>query len=398
MATSALKSSLISLKRRKRNLVHELAVEVIRNANRDRPADRLLKKALAGDDRLRPDQRRAAAEMVFAFYRWQGLMDRKLPLLSRIREARAREQDFLATPDRISDEDLRRVLPEWSFEHIDFSRAWLSYIQRPAALWLRAQRGCESHLSKQLEHVRQAGRGFWAQAFRYFGDADLFQTDLFQKGGFEIQDISSQAVGCACDPQPGQRWWDMCAGEGGKTLVLADQMQGKGCVWATDRATWRLQRLKMRAKRANIFNCQASSWELGQKSPHRLPFDGVLVDAPCSGLGTWQRNPHARWTVTEEDVDALAQVQARLLDQAATAVAPGGRLVYSVCTLTRRETDEVVETFQKAHPEFEPLSLKGMDLPEYVSPTVRLSAASLRILPHEWKSQGMFIMRWRKRS
>src|SRR5205823_5977071 len=126
------------------------------------------------------------------------------------------------------------------------------------------------------------------EALVYEGETDLFRTPEFHAGEFEIQDLSSQAVGWLCDPKPGETWWDACAGEGGKLLHLSDLMQNKGLIWASDRAAWRLQKLKRRTARAKVFNYRAALWDGGAKLPTKTKFDGVLVDAPCSGLGTWR--------------------------------------------------------------------------------------------------------------
>src|SRR5690606_4499564 len=140
-------------------------------------------------------------------------------------------------------------------------------------------------------------------------------------------------------------WWDACAGEGGKTLHLADQMENRGMIWATDRAQWRLDKLKRRAARAKVYNYRSKHWVNPSHLPLRARVDGLLVDAPCSGLGTWGRNPHMRWTVSGKDVAELAAVQANLLSVVAGSVKPGGRLIYSVCTLSHAETEKVADGF-----------------------------------------------------
>src|SRR5205814_8236813 len=189
----------------------------------------------------------------------------------------------------------------------------------------------------------------------YRGDTDLFRTPEFHGGAFELQDVNSQAVSLICAPSAGQTWWDACAGEGGKTLHLCDLMGNKGLVWASDRAEWRLQKLKRRAARARLFNYRTRLWDGGPNLPVKTKFDGVLMDAPCSGIGTWQRNPHARWTSVARDVHELSAVQKDLLLYAAAAVKPGGKLIYSVCTLARAETTEVAAGFETASSGFERL-------------------------------------------
>ena len=207
-------------------------------------------------------------------------------------------------------------------------------------------------MAEKLGDCRILGAGSLGDTLEYVGRSDLFRTEAFHAGAFELQDINSQAVGFICNPRPGEKWWDACAGEGGKTLHLADLMENQGLLWASDRTPWRLTKLKRRAARARVFNYRATLWDGGPRLPTKTQFDGVLVDAPCSGIGTWQRNPHARWTITAQDVKELSEVQTRLLLNAAVGVKPGGRLVYAACTLTRSETMGVVAAFEERCPHF----------------------------------------------
>jgi 16S rRNA (cytosine967-C5)-methyltransferase len=133
-----------------------------------------------------------------------------------------------------------------------------------------------------------------------------------------------------------------------------------------------------------MFNYRTALWTGAGTAPFRTKCDGVLVDAPCSGVGTWQRNPHARWTTSTGDVRELARVQERLLDHAAGPVKPGGRLVYSVCTLTRSETSAVADAFEMSHPDFAPapLAIAGA------------AGARLMLRPEEIDGNGMFIAAW----
>jgi len=216
----------------------------------------------------------------------------------------------------------------------------------------------------------------------------LFRTPEFHAGEFEMQDLGSQAVGWACAAQPGETWWDACAGEGGKLLHLSVLMQNKGLIWASDRAAWRLQKLKRRAARARVFNYRAAPWDGGPKLPTRTKFDGVLVDAPCSGIGTWHRNPHARWTTTPQDLKELSDLQKQLLQHAAPALKPGGKLLYAACTLTRAETAGVVEWFTGRQPQFKALPLVN-PLKTDSSPTLLLY-----LWPQHSGGNGMFIAAW----
>jgi 16S rRNA (cytosine967-C5)-methyltransferase len=277
---------------------------------------------------------------------------------------------------------------------MDCPEPWLRSLQWEPRLWLRARPGRARPLANQLGQCKVPKGWLMRDVVEFLGTRDLFATEAFQGGAFELQDIGSQAVGALCAPQPGEVWWDTCAGEGGKTLHLADQMQGRGQVFASDKAEWRLAKLRQRAARAGVQNYQTAVWAGTAPLPFNVKFDGILVDAPCSGVGTWQRNPHARWTCRPQDVHELAQLQLQLLTHAAAALKPGGRLFYAVCTLTRAETSGVVRAFATACPEFEPLVL----------PPLRTDAAklaiqgqpSLTLWPQELGGNGMFVAAWRR--
>lgn len=167
-------------------------------------------------------------------------------------------------------------------------------------------------------------------------------------------------------------------------------MQNQGLIWATDRAAWRLARLKRRAARARVFNYRAAAWDGAARLPTKTKFDGVLVDAPCSGLGTWQRNPHARWTTTPEDIQELSRIQLDLLVHAAAAVKPGGKLIYAVCTLTFAETVEVAAAFQQRLPDWQPLSLINPFTPS------QPPAPQWCFWPQHHGGNGMFVAAWKK--
>jgi 16S rRNA (cytosine967-C5)-methyltransferase len=207
-----------------------------------------------------------------------------------------------------------------------------------------------------------------------------------------LQDISSQAVGLVCGPPPRQTSWDACAGEGGKLLDLSDLKRNQGLIWASDRAEWRLRRLKRRAARSKVFNYRTAIWDGGIKLPTKTKFDGVLVDAPCTGVGTWQRNPHARWTLLASDLDELKRVQSELLVNASKAVKTGGKLIYSVCSLARSETVAVVQAFLTSSSDFEPLAvtnpLNGTNVPDGI----------ISMRPQDYGGNGMFIACWIRRS
>jgi 16S rRNA (cytosine967-C5)-methyltransferase len=286
-----------------------------------------------------------------------------------------------------------KAVPAWTAEHLEVSDEWLRSLQRETKLWLRAKRGTAGDLADKLFGAEVSA--VLPDALLFAGEEDLFKTPEFHAGEFEIQDIASQVVGLLCDPKPGETWWDTCAGEGGKTLHLSDLMQNKGLLWASDRADWRLKKLKRRAGRAKVFNYRSVSWDGGAKLPTKTKFDGVLVDAPCSGIGTWQRNPQARWTTEPNDVRELSEIQKKLLANVAPSVKPGGRLIFSVCTLSRAETTEVVEDFNaKFTAEFEPMNLPVIS----GNQSLLTPAPAKAIWPQDLDGNGMFIAGWRRKS
>ncbi len=369
-----------------------IAIRVIGMAAGQTPADAALREAVRGKVGVSRAVSGEAARLVFTYFRWRGWLDRNARMTDQLAVARELARRFSSEPASFSNDELRRAVPDWVWDHVDLGTDWLRSLQTEPPLWLRARPGQAERLAAELGDA-SVPHSRVPEGVLYRGSADLFRTAAFHEGRFEVQDLSSQIISLIADPKPGESWWDACAGEGGKTLHLADLMQNKGLVWATDRAEWRLQRLRRRAARSGLFNIRWACWDAEAADAHppgRGAFDGVLVDAPCSGLGTWQRNPHARWTVMPSDVEELARLQGVLLRRAARGVKSGGRLYYAVCTLTDAETRGVVREFAAASPEFEPLAV----------PEVFRGGGSdtnqAWIHPHAWNSNGMFLAAFRR--
>ena len=382
------------------------------------PADAALRRYLYNAKRLGAREKRAVSRAVFGYFRWWRWLDPKASFQKQVEQSATLQERFSTDEKSIKPETLAaRAVPDWLREEMDPPTAYLRQLQREPALWLRARPDSAAHLAKELGNcelpqipdpgsspqnpeskiqnhsadstqnpklkTRNPALGAAAsEALRYTGTQDLFLTPAFHRGAFEIQDLASQLVGRACAPKPGETWWDACAGEGGKLLHLADLMGNKGVIWATDRSERRLQVSKRRAARAQLFNYRTAAWDGSVKLPTKTKFDGILVDAPCSGVGTWQRNPHARWSTALEDVRELAAAQRALLEHVAGSLKPKGRLIYSVCTLTRSETTDVADAFTTAHPELKPLPVFG--------------SPSTVLWPHELNANGMFIAAWQK--
>jgi 16S rRNA (cytosine967-C5)-methyltransferase len=355
------------------------AARILKLVQGGTPADQALRESLTQSRHFTaPVERREISRAVFAYFRWWRWLEPKDSPQKQLAAARELQARFDKNPASFKAEALAaRAVPDWLKDEMDpVPVEMLRQFQREPVLWIRTKFGSGESVAKRLGNCIASARS--PDAFQYTGSKDLYRTPEFQGGEFEIQDLASQFVGFACAPRPGETWWDACAGQGGKTMHLSDLMQNKGVIWASDRSERRLAKLKERAARAKVFNFRAAPWAGDAKLPTKARFDGVLVDAPCSGVGTWQRNPHARWTTTPKDVHELAAVQAGLLDHVAGSIKAGGRLVYSVCTLTRAETTAVAEAFTAAHPEFE------ADLTK-------------TLWPQEFNANGMFIATWKKR-
>ena len=176
--------------------------------------------------------------------------------------------------------------------------------------------------------------------------ANVFLTDAFKDGLFEVQDASSQLVAYFLDIKPGMRVVDTCAGAGGKTLHLASLMENKGQLIAMDLYESKLKQLKIRAKRNGAFNIEPRVIESTKtiKKLHKKA-DRVLIDAPCSGLGVLKRNPDSKWKLQPEFIDNICKVQAEVLENYSKIVKPGGKLVYATCSVLPSENQEQIKQF-----------------------------------------------------
>jgi len=190
---------------------------------------------------------------------------------------------------------------------------------------------------------------------------NAFGLSAFRDGLFEVMDEGSQIVADLVAPPPGGRVLDACAGAGGKTLALGAALAGKGRVLALDTDGKKLEELRRRARRAGLTNVQAKPVGAGAGDVAKAvsgSYDRVLVDAPCSGLGTLRRNPEARWRLRPADVDGFPARQVALMVSYAPLTAVGGRLIYATCTVNRRENEGVVERFLAERDDFVPVPVK----------------------------------------
>jgi len=366
----------------------QLAARIVEKSNDDTPADMVLRQTLFRRRGLSPADAAWVSRAVFSFFRWNRWSDPARPLEDRVQEAVGLADRFAEDPTSFSDEELlSNSLPDWIGNHLRPTPELVRALQAEPALWLR----CRPQFTEETGfRLRDVEPGPLPDSFRYFGQQDLYLDRGFQAGAYEIQDLASQAVGLVCNPRSQEVWWDACAGEGGKTLHLSALMGGKSLIWASDRAGWRLDRLRQRAGRAKCFNYRAVHWDGSEHPPTKTRFDGILLDAPCSGLGTWGRNPHSRWTTTARDVEELAAIQRQLLMNVADSLKPGGRLIYAVCTLSHAETTGVADAFTQERSDFDTLAVLNPFQPD--DPPV----TQLHLWPQDTGGNGMFVAAWKK--
>lgn len=362
-----------------------------------RAADQVLAAHWRSNRHFGSRDRRFFSAASFAFFRWKGWIDgisdlpvalaaacwldgetshpalslwAKLPValppnasLSEKAAALATWQGWERAPE------IKALFPAWSFDELasdgtpDFIERIATAFQRRPPLWLRCRTGQRDAVTTHL-----SAAGFSCHfdsrvenALRVDGTpgSDVLRPITHRLA--EVQDIASQAVGLACAPKSGERWWDVCAGAGGKSLQLLETLDGNGQLLCTDTRVVALDELAHRAQIAGFSSFTTrhvaedpAGWAFDDR------FDGILLDAPCSGIGTWSRAPDARWRTTPEQIQQHQQRQLALLRRAARHLKPGGRLIYAVCSLARSETTGVLEQFSAEFPTLRPAHTRAI--------------------------------------
>ena len=292
---------------------------------------------------------------------------------------------------------LSDLVPEWVADALPadfpFDR-FLADLRRRPPMWLRAQCDDPARLAEELTAAGlTVHRHERIPAALRVNDprVNLHTLESFRRGDFEVQDLASQCIGLVAAPRSGEQWLDACAGAGGKSLQLADLMKRRGTVVACDVRSYKLDDLRLRARRAGFPNIVTREWDgkpFHGKQAGR--FNGVLVDAPCSCSGVWRRNPDGRWTLPPEELTKTAELQQTILAAAAPAVRPGGVLVYATCSLFPVENGMVVEKFLAEHPEF---TLEPFANPLTGEPT----SGQLQIRSFDGDCDSMFVARMRRK-
>lgn len=274
---------------------------------------------------------------------------------SALRRLQGRSLEHASMPDAV-----RLEMPDWLLPHLSprFDDAELAALLVPAPLDLRVNllKATREQVRAALaaEGLEAALTPFSPWGLRIEGRKLVTTGPAFRAGLVEIQDEGSQLVAVLVGAAPGMRVADWCAGAGGKTLAMAMMMQNRGQLLACDVSAARLDGAVRRLRRAGVHNVERHLIEPGDKWAKRRggSFDRVLVDAPCTGTGTWRRNPDARLRLRESDLSELLPKQAAIMDQAGGLVRIGGRLVYATCSLLPEENEDQVSAFLTRHPGF----------------------------------------------
>ena len=323
------------------------------------------------------------------------------------------EFKWLADCDAATDEAFlaphRHNLPPWLAEALEAQLGddfWplVDSLQHTAGLDVRVNslQAKRADVQAELEKngIAVMPTPFSPWGLRMNAKPNLSKLTLFEKGVIEVQDEGSQLLALMLDAKRGEMVADFCAGAGGKTLALGAAMRNTGRLYAFDTSAHRLEAMKPRLARSGLSKIHpvAIAHERDDRIKRlRGKMDRVLVDAPCTGLGTLRRNPDLKWRQTPEAVAELTVKQAAILASAARLLKPGGRLVYATCSLLPAENEEIAQAFSAAHPNFKPLLVKDLLTDFEVSQPedlCTLDGLYLRLWPHRHGTDGFFAAAW----
>lgn len=326
------------------------------------PLDLFLNYYFRSNHSLGSKDRKWIGDLIYKATRWKGLIDHVAPKEAKIDEwlniARSlKPQDFLTTDTlplhvRLSIPKFFFTLLQQQFgNEVALNISKTSNQNAPVTGRVNTLKISRCELLKSLStRFEVHPTAFSPYGFFFTKRIPLQTTAEFQEGLFEIQDEGSQLMAELIDAGPGDHVLDYCAGAGGKTLAFAHKMKGKGQIYLYDIRKHALQRAKVRLKRAGVQNAQP--FQEGKKQQ----MDWILVDAPCSGTGTYRRNPDLKWKLTKKNLDELIALQKKIVQSALPFLKPGGKLVYVTCSLLREENEEQIMRFIKNLP----LELQGL--------------------------------------
>jgi 16S rRNA (cytosine967-C5)-methyltransferase len=305
---------------------------------------------------------------------------------------------------------LRHNLPDWLAQPLqqalgDEFDALAASLNEPAPLDLRVNilkaKRDEAQAALAAAGIDARPTPYSPWGLRVDGKPALNKLEVFTKGEVEVQDEGSQLLALLVSPKRGEMVVDFCAGAGGKTLALGAAMRNSGRLYAFDVSGHRLDALKPRLARSGLSNVYPA--QIAHERDDRIKrlagkIDRVLVDAPCSGLGTLRRNPDLKWRQSPAAIDELREKQGAILESAARLLKPGGRLVYATCSLLGSENEAIAQAFAAAHPDFQPVPAGQALERAQVNEAASLdNAGYLRLWPHRHHSDGFFAAVWEKR-
>jgi len=331
----------------------------------------------------------------------------------------AQESDWLdacnAVPPGDFFEPERHNLPEWLAERLkaqlgaDFWPLAESLLQgAPLDLRVNTLKAKRPQTQAELAQlaIKSEETPYSPWGLRVQGKPALTHLELFKNGSIEVQDEGSQLLALLLDAKRGEMVVDFCAGAGGKTLAIGATMRSTGRLYAFDTSAHRLDALKPRLARSGLSNVHPAA--IAHERDERVKrlagkIDRVLVDAPCSGLGTLRRNPDLKWRQSPESVQELTAKQAAILASAARLVKPGGRLIYATCSLLAEENEAIADAFSAAQPDFTPLPAGELLVQLKVPQAASLASGGddgqrhLRLWPHRHQTDGFFAAVWQRR-
>jgi 16S rRNA (cytosine967-C5)-methyltransferase len=346
-------------------------------------ADKVIEKVLKQNPKWGARDRRFIAETTYDIVRWYRLLkfvtntednnywmllgawcalnEHEIPdwdefkevnrkqILKRYEEARQSIADFESIPDWLHEQGMQELGRIWP-EELKALNEEASVVLRVNTLKINRRELIDALAEQEVETDINPG---YKDAIILKRRQNVFLLPEFKAGLFEVQDAGSQAIAPFLQAEPGMRVIDACAGGGGKSLHLAALMENKGKIISMDTEEWKLNELKLRARRAGVGNIEIR-WIENTKTIKRLDkaADRVLLDVPCSGLGVLKRNPDAKWKLTPEFIENVKRVQAGILNDYATMVKQGGKLVYSTCSIMPSENEKQVENFLKHNSNF----------------------------------------------
>ncbi|WP_421999392.1 methyltransferase domain-containing protein [Reyranella sp.] len=327
------------------------------------------------------------------------------PALLDEEEARAlRQLEGHSLPHPDQPDWVRLNVQEWVAPHLReaYGEAWgreIAALDTPPPVDLRVNRlkatPAEARRALADEGVDTEAMKLAPDGLRLRRRLSVVAGDAFKNGLVEIQDEGSQLVALLVDARPGMQVADYCAGAGGKTLAIAAGMNNRGRVVAMDVLESRLERSALRLRRAGAHNVERRALTPDNRKWLKRQggaFDRVLVDAPCTGTGTWRRNPDGRWTLAPQDLEELVPKQAAILDAAARLVKPGGRLVYATCSVLPAENERQIASFLERHPGFAavPVAEVWRDARDEPPPPALEAGPYLRLSPLAHGTDGFF--------